>query len=88
MTTIDAIESMFREIGGVPERLTSDNPKCFAIEASPYEPLLNPGLELFLSHYKVQMECLPPADPQKKGKVERMMPYVRRIYEAHGKEWP
>jgi len=87
MTTIDAIESMFREIGGVPERLTSDNPKCFAIEASPYEPLLNPGLELFLSHYKVQMECLPPADPQKKGKVERMMPYVRRIYEAHGKEW-
>jgi ribosome modulation factor len=33
------------------------------------------------------MECLPPADPQKKGKVERMMPYVRRLYEAHGKEW-
>jgi hypothetical protein len=33
------------------------------------------------------MECLPPRDPQKKGKVERMMPYVRRLYEAHGTEW-
>jgi len=87
ITTIEAIESMFREMGGVPERLTSDNPKCFAIEASHYEPILNPGLELFLSHYKVQMECLPPRDPQKKGKVERMMPYVRRLYEAHGREW-
>lgn len=86
-TTIEAIESMFKEMGGVPTRLTSDNPKCFAIEASRYEPLLNPGLELFLSHYGVTMECLPPADPQKKGKVERMMPYVRRLYEAHGHEW-
>jgi len=86
-TTVDAIETMFREMGGVPERLTSDNPKCFAIEASFYEPILNPGLELFLAHYQVQMECLPPRDPQKKGKVERMMPYVRRLYEAHGTEW-
>ena len=86
-TTITAIESMLRELGGVPERLTSDNPKCFALEASDYEPLLNPGLELFISHYQVRMECLPPADPQKKGKVERMMPYVRRLYEAHGREW-
>jgi len=87
VTTTAAIESMFRELGGVPERLTSDNPKCFAIEASYYEPVLNPGLELFLAHYQVQMECLPPRDPQKKGKVERMMPYVRRLYEAHGLDW-
>jgi hypothetical protein len=28
-TTITAIASMFQELGGVPERLTSDNPKCF-----------------------------------------------------------
>lgn len=25
-----------------------------------------------------------PRDPVKKGKVERLMPYVRRLYEAHG----
>lgn len=86
-TTISAIESMFGEMGGVPERLISDNPKCFAIEACRYEPILNPGLELFLAHYGVTMECLPPRDPKKKGKVERMMPYIRRLYEAHGSEW-
>jgi len=39
-----------------------------------------------MPHYQVQMECLPPRDPQKKGKVERMMPYVRRLFQAHG-EW-
>ena len=86
-STLGALESMFTEMGGVPLRLTSDNPKCFCIEASDYEPILNPALERFASHYNTQMECLPPADPQKKGKVERLMPYVRRLYEAHGSQW-
>ena len=86
-TTITAIESMLKEIGGVPLRITSDNPKCFAIEASKYEPLLNPVFERWAHHYDVTIECLPPADPEKKGKVERLMPYARRLYEAHGLGW-
>lgn len=86
-TTLDAIESMFRELGGIPARLTSDNPKCFALQASNYEPLLNPMFERFAGHYGVTIECLPPREPKKKGKVERMVPYVRRLYEAHGGEW-
>jgi hypothetical protein len=86
-STLDAIESMFRELGGVPARLTSDNPKCFALEASDFEPILNPLFERFASHYGVTIECLPPREPKKKGKVERMMPYVRRLYEAHDGEW-
>jgi hypothetical protein len=86
-TTIAAIESMLQELGGVPARLTSDNPKCFALEASLYEPILNPVLERMGSHYGFRLECLPPADPEKKGKVERPMPYVRRLYQAHGNEW-
>jgi hypothetical protein len=86
-TTVLSLESMMREIGGVPERLTSDNPKCFAIEASKYEPLLNPVMERWSSHFGVTLECLPPSDPEKKGKVERLMPFVRRLYEAHGEVW-
>lgn len=86
-TTLAAIESMFRELGGVPVRLTMDNPKCIALEASKYEPVLNPVAERFASHYGVLLEALPPADPAKKGKVERPMPYVRRLYEAHGDAW-
>jgi transposase len=86
-TTLAAIESMFREIGGIPARITSDNPKCFALEADRFEPLLNPAFERFAAYFGTTIECLPPADPEKKGKVERQMPYVRRLYEAHGKGW-
>jgi len=85
--TLKAIESMFQELGGIPQKIISDNPKCFALEASRYEPLLNPALERFASHYGITMECLPPRDPQKKGKVERMITYCRRLYEAHGEAW-
>lgn len=86
-TTMTAIQSMLRELGGVPARLTSDNPKCFALEASRYEPLLNPVFERLGAHYGCRIECLPPADPQKKGKVERPMNYIRRLYQAHGDAW-
>ncbi len=86
-TTVDAISSMFQELGGVPAKVTSDNPKCFATTASRFEPILNPALEHFANHYNFVLECLPPADPQKKGKVERLMPYVRRLYEAHTDAW-
>ena len=86
-TTLGVLESMFRELGGVPGRITSDNPKCFALEASRYEPILNPAYERFAHYHGTVIECLPPRDPEKKGKVERPMPYVRRLYEAHGKAW-
>jgi hypothetical protein len=80
--TMDAIESMLQEIGGVPRRLTSDNPKCFATKADKYDPILNPSFERLASHYDFRIECLPPQDPKKKGKVERMVPYSRRLFEA------
>lgn len=86
-TTLMVLESMLREIAGVPTKITIDNPKCIALEASLYEPLLNPAAERFAAHYGLVIEALPPADPQKKGKVERQMPYVRRLYEAHGEAW-
>lgn len=86
-TTLRALESMLREIGGVPARLTIDNPKCIAIEASRYEPLLNPAMERFAAHYGVLVEALPPGDPEKKGKIERPVPFIRRLYEAHGEAW-
>lgn len=86
-TTLQALESMFRELGGVPGKMTTDNPKCIALEASPYEALLNPAAERFAGHYGMFIEALPPRDPQKKGKIERPIPYLRRLYEAHGDAW-
>lgn len=84
--TFDAIQSMFNELGGTPKKITSDNPKCFATVASKFEPILNPAFERFCSHYGIIAELLPPRDPEKKGKIERIVPYVRRLYEAHG-DW-
>ena len=86
-TTCEAIETMLREMGGVTRRVTSDNPKCFAVEADYYEPVLNPAFSRFAAHYDFVMECLPPRDPKKKGKVERLMPFVRRIFEAYPKDF-
>lgn len=86
-TTLTALEGFLRHMGGVPGRMTTDNPKCFALTASPYEPLLNPALERFAAHYGLTVECLPPRDPQKKGKIERVIPFLRRLYEAHGDAW-
>ncbi len=84
---LGALEDMLNELGGVPHRITSDNPKCFALKADKYEPLLNPAYERFASHYGTQIECLPPRTPELKGKVERMIPFVRRLYQSHSKDW-
>lgn len=84
--TLKALESIFLELGGVPKIITTDNPKCFSIEASKYEAILNLAFERFAAHYSVIIDCLPPRDPQKKGKVERQIPYLRRLYEG-SPEW-
>jgi transposase len=86
-TTLAALESMFQELGGVSFKITSDNPKCFSLKASRYEPILHPAFERFAAHYGCVIECLPPRTPQLKGKIERPMPYLRRLYEAHGDRW-
>ncbi len=82
-TTIDVLISMFEELGGVPHKATSDNPKVFKQEASNYEPFLNPAFERFASHYGFVVEALPPSAPEKKGKVERMVPMKRRLFESY-----
>ena len=82
-STIEILMSMFEELGGVPRKVTSDNPKVFVQTASNYEPLLNPGFERFASHYGFTVEALPPAAPEKKGKVERMVPVKRRLFESY-----
>lgn len=86
-TTLSTLEEMLKELGGVPKRIVSDNPKCFALEASKYEPLLNPVYERFAAHYGTTIECLPPGSPELKGRVERMVPFGRRLYQAHGNGW-
>ncbi len=84
--TMHALMSMFDELGGVPKKVTSDNPKVFVQLASDHEPLLNPAFERFAAHCGFIIEALPPADPEKKGKVERMVPMKRRLFESYDRE--
>jgi len=80
--TVKALQSMIFELGGVPRKITSDNPKVFVNLASKHEPTLNAGYERFASHTGFTIEALPPADPQKKGKVERTVQLIRRLFES------
>ncbi|MBI4249842.1 MAG: IS21 family transposase [Elusimicrobia bacterium] len=86
-TTLRVLEEMFRELGGVPRKVTMDNAKCVALEASRYEPVLNPVAERFAHHHGFFFECLPPAQPQMKGKIERQIPYVRRLRQSRTGMW-
>lgn len=82
-TTIRVLISMFTEIGGVPRKVTSDNPKVFVIGSSKHEPTLNVGYERFASWYGFTIEALPPRDPKKKGKVESNVKLIRRLFESY-----
>jgi hypothetical protein len=55
-------------------------------EASKYEPILNPAFERFAGHYGVIIEALPPYSPELKGKVERKVSGIRRLFEPYEKE--
>lgn len=86
-TTLRVLEEMLREIGGVVRKVTMDNAKCIALVASRYEPVLNPVAERFANHYGFFFECLPPAQPQMKGHVERQIPFVRRLRQSRDGGW-
>ena len=43
--TMKTIEEMLKELGGIPRKIVSDNPKYFATEASLYEPIINVAME-------------------------------------------
>jgi len=81
---LQALSEMYDELGGVPWRTTSDNPKVFTLHAHRHEPLIHPVYERFAGHYGTLVDCLPPSTPKLKGKVERPVPYVRRLLEAYG----
>lgn len=81
-TTVEVLISMFEELGGVPRKVTCDNPLIFVKKASDYEPTLNPGFARLASYYGFTIEALPPYSPEKKGKVERMVAMKRRLFES------
>ena len=75
----------FKELGGVPEVIVPDNLKAAVIRAAfgvDDEPALNRSYCELARHYGFQIDPTPPRAPQKKGKVERAIRYVKQNFFA------
>lgn len=74
----------FAELGGVPETIVPDNLKAAVIRAAflvsgpPSE--LNRSYRELARHYGFKVDPTPPYSPEKKGKVEAAVKYVKRSF--------
>jgi len=67
----------FKYFGGVPETVKIDNLKAGIIEANFYEPLVQRTYAAFAAHYGFWAQPCRVKVPTDKGKVERMVDYVK-----------
>ncbi len=79
----------FQELGGVPWRITPDNLKSAVVRAAfgpDGEPEVNRSYREMARSYGFQVEPTPPMAPEKKGKVESGVKYVKRNFYAPRRE--
>lgn len=78
---IYAIGQCFKEIGGVPKIIVTDNLKSAVVRTDPYEPEINRMLEDLANHYGCVVVPARPLRPKDKGLVEDHVKLVyRRVY--------
>ena len=73
----------FEELGGVPEVIVPDNLKAAVIRAAfgvDGPTALNRSYRELARHYGFKVDPTPPRAPQKKGKVESAVKYLRRNF--------
>jgi len=76
-TFIRCHERAFLFFGGVPEIVTLDNLKSGVLQASLYEPELNPVYLSFATHWGFAANPCIPRKPEHKGVVERDVGYTK-----------
>ncbi len=75
----------FGFFGGVPKVIVPDNLKAAVVRAAfgvSSDPVLHRSYRELARHYGFQIDPAPPRAPEKKGKVERNVGYVRRNFLA------
>lgn len=79
-TWMDLHVQAFEFFGGVPRVIVPDNLKAAVIRAAfgvAEEPVLNRSYRELARYYGFQVDPTPPRSPEKKGKVERDVKYVK-----------
>ena len=67
----------FEAFGGVPTRVTIDNPKCAITRACYHDPQVQRAYADCAEGYSFLINALPPREPKKKGIVEAGVKYVK-----------
>lgn len=70
----------FEFFNGVPKKIIIDNAKCAITKACYYDPVVQRAYAEFAEGYKFIISPCPPYDPQKKGRVESGVKYVKNNF--------
>ncbi len=70
----------FEWFGGVPQKLIIDNAKCAITRACARDPEVQRSYGELAMGYQFHIEPCPPRDPQKKGRVEAGVKYIKNAF--------
>jgi transposase len=70
----------FEWFGGVPARVIIDNAKCAIVRACRRDPEVQRAYAECAEGYGFKIDPCPPGEPQKKGRVEAGVKYVKRAF--------
>lgn len=70
----------FEFFGGVPRRVILDNPKCAITRACIHDPEVQRSYAELAEGYGFRIDPCPPRDPQKKGRVEAGVKFIKRRF--------
>jgi transposase len=70
----------FEHFNGVPSKIIIDNPKCAITKACYYDPLVQRAYADYAEGYGFLISPCPVADPQKKGRVEAGVKFVKNNF--------
>jgi transposase len=70
----------FEWFGGVPQRIIIDNAKCAIVRACRRDPQVQRAYAEYAEGYGFRIDPCPPREPQKKGRVEAGVKYIKRRF--------
>ena len=79
-TWLGCHQRAFRFFGAVPRRVIIDNPKCAITKASLHDPEVHRAYAELAEAYDFKIDPCPPRDPQKKGRVESGVKFIKRSF--------